>query len=240
MNYMDLEQMIEDRRRGLARFGYWRTHKHWTLPQAAYLLLGREPLPYNEAGAYQPGENLLLVMQQYPLPELITPLEAVQWFARCYPMYDLPPELTTLLEEAKTPTEPPDDVVSSIAAWEVEDVPPPDPTDRELRYVPELSGVPEAQEPTPATDRAQAGRIMRNSQPSQVAKDAKYRELMTAATELWEKGDRRNHCEMRDFLLSDPRYSELPKGSVLSRLKNLLKTKLNKPGLIYDKAKKPR
>ena len=105
MNYMDLEQMIEDRRRGLARVDYWRTHKHWTLPQAAYLLLGREPLPYNEAGAYQPGENLLLVMQQYPLPELITPLEAVQWFARCYPMYDLPPELAGLLEESTSPTE---------------------------------------------------------------------------------------------------------------------------------------
>ena len=105
MNYMDLERMIEDRRRGMARYDYWRTHKHWTLPQAAYLLLGREPLPYNEAGAYQPGENLLLVMQQYPLPELITPLEAGQWFARCYPMYAVPPELAGLLEESTSPTE---------------------------------------------------------------------------------------------------------------------------------------
>lgn len=108
MNYLDVEQLIEDRRRGLANYHYWPTHTQWTLPQAAYLLLGREPLPNNEAGEYQPGENLLLVMQQYPLPELITPPEAVQWFARCYPMYALPPELAGLLEESQAarPTSP--------------------------------------------------------------------------------------------------------------------------------------
>lgn len=236
MNYMDVEQLIEDRRRGMARYDYWRTHRHWTLPQAAYLLLGREPLPNNEAGEYQPGENLLLVMQQYPLPELITPQEAVQWFARSYPMYDLPPELAGLLEESTPLTETPADVTVDIAAWELEDVQPPDSTDRELRYAPELSGGPEAQEPTPATDRAQAARILRNSQPSQVAKDAKYRSLIATATELWTNGDRRNHREMRDFLWSDPQYSELSKNSVLQKLKGLLKGKLNKPELIYNKA----
>lgn len=239
MNYMDVEQMIEDRRRG--NFGYWlKWRKTWTHREAAFLLLAKCPLDFHDDPTPDPVENLLQIMESDPaLPERVSPLAAAQWFQRTFgEVVELPPELITLLEEAKTPTEPPDDVVRSIAAWEVEDVQPPDSTDRELRYAPELSGVPEAQEPTPATDRAQAGRIMRNSQPSQVAKDAKYRSLMAAATELWANGDRRRHHEMRDFLLSDPQYSGLPNGRVLDKLKDLLKGKLNKPELIYNKATK--
>lgn len=95
---------IKHRLSGRSSFDYWRTLAHWTLPQAAYLLFGKEPLP-NDVGEYPPGERLSLAMEQYPLPELITPLEAVQWFARCYPMYDLPLELAGLLEESTSPTE---------------------------------------------------------------------------------------------------------------------------------------
>ena len=40
-------------------------------------------------------------MQRHDLPELITPLEAAQWFAGRFPEYTLPPELIAMLEESQ-------------------------------------------------------------------------------------------------------------------------------------------
>lgn len=104
MNYMDVEQMIEDRRRG--NFGYWlKWRKTWTRQEAAFLLLAKCPLDFQDDPTPAPVENLLHIMESDPaLPERVSPLAAAQWFQRTFgEVVELPPELIALLEEAPAP-----------------------------------------------------------------------------------------------------------------------------------------
>ena len=100
MNYMDVEQMIEDRRRG--NFGYWlKWIKAWDRRQAAFLLLGKCPLDYRDDPTPDTVENLLRIMEADPaLPERISPLVAVTWYRQTFgEEEELPPELIALLDD---------------------------------------------------------------------------------------------------------------------------------------------
>jgi hypothetical protein len=244
MNYLELESMVKGQsevQRRKANFIYWLRMPKWKLADAALLLFDRDPLIVSKISDHPGAENLLRVMRSHDLLETISPLEAALWFTEHCPEYPLPPDLIALLEEAKPSTESPEDVAVRIADWQLEDIPPADPTDRGLLTL-ELDEPLEeapAQEPLITADRSKAARDLRNSQPSQVANDAMYRSLLDAAAELWTKGDQRNHRQMRDFLLSDCQYSKLSRDSVLFKLKKLIKEKLKKPELVYNKATKP-
>ena len=107
-SYLDVEQLIERRREGLADFGYWLTLEQWTQPQAAHLLFGFDPLLFEDRDSPPVVPNLLRAIQQSTLPDLVRPEVVVRWFADRYRRYPVPPELAGLLEESQAarPTPP--------------------------------------------------------------------------------------------------------------------------------------
>jgi hypothetical protein len=96
--------------RGKAEFAYWLDVNQWTRRETAFLLLGKCPLFYEGKEAPPGVKNLLRVLERYPFPDMVRPLDMARWFVEKYgKFYPLPPELAALVTakaESLPPAEP--------------------------------------------------------------------------------------------------------------------------------------